>query len=77
MDEPPGAGGEGTLSTQKEFVKPGFGGCGMVSSIGSGRGGGPTSGGMGAISFAVVFLLPLFFALEVRAHIPRLRRNKV
>ena len=74
---PPGAGNEGTLSTQKELVKPGFGGCGMVSSVGSGRGGGPTSGGMGAISLAIVFLLPLLFAIAVRAQSSRLRRNKV
>ncbi|MBN8540657.1 MAG: hypothetical protein J0L82_09745 [Deltaproteobacteria bacterium] len=74
---PPGAGSEGTLSTSKEFVKPGFGGCGMVTAVGNGRGGGPTSGGMGPVSLAVVFLFPLFFALAVRAQSPRVRRNNL
>jgi hypothetical protein len=74
---PPGAGSESSLSTSKEFVKPGFGGCGTVAAVGSRRDGGPTSGGMGAISFAVVFLLPLFFTFAVRAQSPRILRNRL
>ena len=74
---PPGSGSEGTLSTTKEFVKPGFGGCGTLAALGagSGRGGsGPSSGGMGAISMAIVFLLPLFFAFVLRLRTPAVRR---
>jgi hypothetical protein len=78
---PPGA-GEGTLSTQKEFVKPGFGGCGAVAAVSAGRndgrgGGPPSAGGMGAVSLAVFFLLPLVFALFIRAQTPRTQPNRV
>lgn len=74
---PGGSGSEGTLSTSKEFVKPGFGGCGTVAALGAGgsRGGkGPSSGGMGAISFAIIFLMPLLFALMLRSRTPAARR---
>lgn len=74
---PGGSGAEGTLSTSKEFVKPGFGGCGTLAAIGaeSGRGGGgSSSGGMGAVSLSIVFLLPLFFAFVLRLRTPAVRR---
>lgn len=76
-----GGGSEGTLSANKEFVKPGFGGCGVVlaSTAGSGPRSGPgsTGGPGGALASSrlasVLFLLPLLLALTLRrwGYIPR------
>lgn len=73
---PGGSGLESTLSTSKEIVKPGFGGCGTVAAIGGSvrGGGGPSSGGMGGVTAAIVFLLPLLFALALRLRTSAVRR---
>ncbi len=73
-----GTGSEGTLSSTKEVVKPGFGGCGTLAAVGSDRrGGGPPGSGPSTVALVVamiVFALPLLFALALRA---RLRRSFV
>ena len=71
------SGAEDTLSATKEFVKPGFGGCGAIAAVGDGGGrggGGPLAGGIGAVSLAIVLLLPVLFALMLRSRTPALRR---
>lgn len=67
-----GGGTEGTLSAQKEAVKPGFGGCGVAAAISSGRrgGGSPPPSGPSAVLICL-FSLPLLVTLYLRSRIRR------
>lgn len=76
----PAPGTEGTLSSSKEFVKPGFGGCGVVAATGAGRGGGggpSAGGGIGNVSLAIIVLLPLFFAFAIRSRSSKLAKRPI
>lgn len=60
-----GTGGEGTLSTTKEFVKPGFGGCGTISAVKAGHH--DDRSGPGAVAaLCFLLLMPLMVALALR-----------
>ena len=68
---PTGDGGsEGTLSANKEFVKPGFGGCGLVAAGGSGtpRGGGDAMGppALRVVALSLLLLFPVLVSWRLR-----------
>ena len=63
-------GSEGTLSANKEFVKPGFGGCGLVAAGGSGtpRGGGDAMGppALRVVALSLLLLIPVLVSWRLR-----------
>lgn len=64
-----GGGSEGTLSANKEFVKPGFGGCGLVAASATGSQGGGPSGpsALQTLTLGLLMMIPLFVTWTLRA----------
>ena len=71
-----GGGSEGSLSANKEFVKPGFGGCGLVAAVASdsdGRGGPMGPSALRVLSLGFLLMFPLFVVWNLRRRLVPIR----